>query len=106
MDALGHVQWLGEPSARLIEGPHRLSMEEERECLVQLLAVYLSSPDRKQKPDAQLEWLVRVQKAGLLDPFIVYELVARSKPHATLTIDERGLEGVQKYIRTFVFEKR
>ena len=98
--------WLGEPSARLIEGPHRLSMEEERECLVQLLVVYLSSPDRKQKPDAQLEWLVRVQKAGLLDPFIVYELVARSKPHATLTIDERGLVGVQKYIRTFVFEKR
>lgn len=98
--------WLGEPSVRPMEGPHRLSLDEERECLIHLLAVYLSSPDRKQKPDAQLEWLSRVQKAGLLDAFIVYELIARVNPHATLMIGEQGLAAVQKYVRTFVFEKR
>jgi tetratricopeptide (TPR) repeat protein len=99
--------WLGEPSARTIkrpEGPHRITLEEERECLVNLLGVYLTDKTRTAQPDAQLEALVRVQKAGLLDAFIVYELLARGEPSITLATNDAGRAAVERYIKTFVFE--
>lgn len=99
--------WIGEVEARNVPQPEkrRPTMTEERECLVQLLAVYMTSADRKKRPDPQLEWLVKVQQAGLLQAFIVYELVARMEPHVTLTADPAGLSAIEQYVRTFVFER-
>ncbi|MCU0695474.1 MAG: hypothetical protein MUC96_02965, partial [Myxococcaceae bacterium] len=84
----------------------RLTLTEERECLIQQLAVYLSDPKRKKDPEPHLERLLKVQKAGLLDVFIVYELLSTSEPHITLTTDAQGLAALEQYIQRFVFEVR
>lgn len=101
--------WRGEVAARNVADPehYRPTMTEERECLIQLLAVYRVQTEHKKQPiDAQLEWLKKVQQAGLLDALIVYELLSRAQPHVTLTLDAKGLSAIEQYVRRFVFEPR
>ncbi len=98
--------WRLEPEARraaLGSEEHAPSSVEERECLINLLATWLS---KREGGDASVEFLERVQKAGKLGEFIVYELLARELPNVTLTLTDAQRAGVEEYVTTFVLVPR
>jgi tetratricopeptide (TPR) repeat protein len=94
--------WALEPSARqaaLGTELHSPNSIEERECLINFLATWLS---KKQGTDAAADFVDRVQKAGLLGEFIVYELLARQLPDVTVTLPEAARARIEEYVKRFV----
>ncbi len=104
------AMWMAEPSRRKeatgSEAPAFTSFEE-RECLAALLWAY--EKHRKEKgfaPDPELERLERIVEGGLLDGFILYELLSRVAPSGTLVLGDDAKAEVRRYVRTYVLAPR
>ena len=83
------------------------AMEEERECLINLLAVYTSHRGEKDAvDDDRLNRLEAIADDHLLDGLIIYELASRVSPQVVLTLsdDERAL--VRRYVEKYVLTPR
>ena len=102
--AICKAVWLGEASFRkeqLGSEEHRFSMEEERMCLFNFIAAYLTR-DKKEPADPAADRIVAVQKAGLIDALIVHELGTRQFENIVATADDKGRAAMETYVRKFV----
>jgi tetratricopeptide (TPR) repeat protein len=98
--------WLGEPSHRRemgVKDAVAWSSAEERECLVNLAAVYAAGREKQTQPrEEALDRLVQATRSGLLDAFVIYEIGARMEPQITLTLNDAARARIREYVSRFV----
>lgn len=102
------AMWLGEPGHReALTGStdHHFSNIEEQECLGALLSYYGSQRRAgKTPPEPELDRLLTIAEAGMMDGFILLELATRAAPQAPLYVSEGSRRALKAYVRRFVFE--
>lgn len=82
------------------------SMEEERECLVNLLSVYVAHRGEKDAvDDDRLNRLEAIAKDHLLDALIIYELASRVSPQVVLTLSDEERSRVRTYVEKYVLTR-
>lgn len=98
--------WLGEPAYRKARGAGTAggwSSQEDYECLVNLITVYVSEREAgRGTHDDRLERLEAVAKEGLLDAMVLYEFGSRVDPAVTLKLPEAQRAQVERYIERYV----
>ena len=81
-------------------------MEEERECLVNLLSVYVAHRGEKDAvDDDRLNRLEAIAKDHLLDALIIYELASRVSPQVVLTLSDEERSRVRTYVEKYVLTR-
>lgn len=99
--AMCKALWLGSPEYRQRRlGRHFLEpgLEEETECL----AVLVHTVENDEDMPADLEYLVRIYRAGKLHDLAVYELLSRIDPQMTLMLAAEQRDALAEFIETFV----
>ncbi|MFQ5876409.1 MAG: tetratricopeptide repeat protein [Acidobacteriota bacterium] len=96
--------WIGEPDHRkamMGDAEHNWTNQEEWECFVNLLGVYMDRDDEVRAEPA-LDRLVRVLEDDLLDSFILYEIGSRILPNIILTVPDEQREEMERYVAKYV----
>jgi hypothetical protein len=89
--------------ARTGRADHHFSWAEEKECLSALFSVYLQKREAKKvPPEPELDRMLEVVNAGMIDEFLLFELTTRVIPQATLMVGPVQLEQLKPYVRRFV----
>jgi len=104
------VAWLSYAAAKAVhigekEQPDDAwSMHDEKEAIGCLLYTYRSQLEKKKaKPVAYLERLYRIANGGLINEFIIYEIMAQMYPDVVLVLSEPMKQSVKEYVKRFVF---
>lgn len=99
------AMWVGEPSRRkeaLGTEQHPFTTVEETECLAALLYVYAAQQATGEgQPELALDRLREIAEAGMLEPFILYELASRIWAHAVLLAPEWMRDDVTLLVRRY-----
>ncbi|MCB1054933.1 MAG: tetratricopeptide repeat protein [Acidobacteria bacterium] len=102
--------WLGEPEYTETRGggdENNWSLRAEEECLGSLAVSYFvlredPEPEKPFEPDPDIEDLLAVAEADLLDGFVLYELAYHFHPQMTLLVPEDLFDEVRAYLDAFV----
>lgn len=99
--------WLGEESHRREmtgRDEHSFTNVEEEECLANLAAAYQLTTKAKKgyTPDPTAQLAYDASEAGLLEPFVLYELASRVDPTVMLQLPDEERAKVEAFIRRFV----
>jgi tetratricopeptide (TPR) repeat protein len=98
--------WIGEPNIReerVGPGEHLWSNIEDRECIMSLLeSYYANREDDTVPPDPEMERILVVVKAGVLDAFVIYEIGSQVTPDIGISIPEQVRTLVHDYVQAYV----
>lgn len=98
------AMWRGEPDHRkAMTGSERdaFNMTEEKECLVNTLAMY-ETRKKGEADDPMIEQLAAAVKAKLFAGYLVYEIASRVEPHIYLQQSPETQRVVEDYVRRFI----
>lgn len=100
--------WLAEPDHReALTGSreHDWTSTEELECIANLLERYATSRKSGETPaEPELDRLLEVRDAKLLDAFVSYEFGSRVLPDFVICLDEDQQERIARFVERFVFQ--
>lgn len=118
--AMCKAVWANEPQFRTQHNEHGWSMDEERACVAnQMMGAYNVTEARLEKegrPKAEADvvaalppleaHLWAVTEAGLLDGYILFEIIGQHCPLFISLAPDEAVKAVDRYIRTFVIVRR
>lgn len=102
--------WLGEPSHRqkmIGKTDPGWSTTEERECLANLMAVYVTSLNEKTiHPEPDLEIVKQIFDNNDVEPFLLYEVYTRICSWGMLMMPDETQKKVEQYIQKYMIIPR